>query len=212
MSRTLVIAATFLVMASTAAFTAAQTRPATPATTPARPATAQPTSAPTSAPATVAVPAAKIALVDTSTFADEKAGIKRYLNAVSSVQRGFDTRTAELRNLQSQIKAIGDEIAKLSAAPVVGQETIRAKQDEGERLQRELKYKKEQADADFQKKYGEVVGPVSTDIGKAMDQYATQRGFTMVLDLSKLLPVLITWSPATDITAAFIADYNSTHP
>ncbi|HEV7684711.1 MAG TPA: OmpH family outer membrane protein [Pyrinomonadaceae bacterium] len=211
MNRTTVIAAAFLVVTGTAAFTPAQTRPAaTPAQT--RPAAPQATPAPTSAPAAAAVPAAKIALVDTTAFADQKAGIKRYLNAVNSVQRGFDTRNAELRNLQSQVKAIADEITKLSAAPVVSQETIQAKQDEGERLQRELKYKKEQADADFQKKYVEVVGPVSTDIGKAMDQYASQRGFTMVLDLSKLLPALITWSPATDITAAFIADYNSTHP
>lgn len=158
------------------------------------------------------VPPAKIALVDTTMFGDEKTGIKRYLNAVNTVQRGFDARNAELRNLQSQIKAIADDITKLSANSVVSQDTIRAKQDEGARLQRELKYKKEQADADFEKRYAEVVGPVSTEIGKAMDQYASQRGFTMVLDLSKLLPALLTWSPATDITQAFIADYNSTHP
>lgn len=208
MNRTTVIAAAFLVFTSTAAFTQAQT----PAPTPARPAAPQPTPAPTSAPAAVAVPAAKIALVDTAAFGDQKAGIKRYLNAVNSVQREFEPRNAELLNLQSRIKAIAEEITKLSAAPVVGQETIRAKQDEGERLQRELKYKKEQADADFEKKYLAVVGPVSTDIGKAMDQFASQRGFTMVLDLSKLLPALITWSPATDVTAAFIIDYNSTHP
>lgn len=212
MNRTTIIAAAFLVVTSAAAFTPAQTRPATPAPTPARPAAPQPTPAATSAPAAAAVPAAKIALVDTTAFGDQKAGIKRYLNAVSTVQRGFDATNAELRNLQGQIKAVADEITKLSAASVVSQETIRAKQDEGERLQREFKYKKEQADADFEKKYLEVVGPVSTDIGKAMDQYASQRGFTMVLDLSKLLPALITWSPATDITAAFIADYNSTHP
>ncbi|HEV7746884.1 MAG TPA: OmpH family outer membrane protein [Pyrinomonadaceae bacterium] len=206
MNRITVIGAAFLVATSTAAFTRAQTRPATPASA----AASQTTPATTSA--AVAVPAAKIALVDTTAFGDQKAGVKRYLNAVNTVQRGFDARNADLRNLQGQIKAIADELTKLSAAPVVSQETIRAKQDEGERLQRELKYKKEQADADFEKKYVEVVGPISTDIGKAMDQYASQRGFTMVLDLSKLLPALITWSPATDITAAFIADYNSTHP
>ena len=217
-----ILAAAFLILTGAPASTFPQTRPAA-ATTPApqRQATPQPTPvaaprpATPQAPAVVAqanVPPAKIALVDTTTFGDEKNGIKRYLNAVNTVQRGFDAKNAELRNLQSQIKAIADDITKLSANPVVSQETIRAKQDEGARLQRELKYKKEQADADFEKRYAEVVGPVSTEIGKAMDQYASQRGFTMVLDLSKLLPALLTWSPATDITQAFIADYNSTHP
>jgi Skp family chaperone for outer membrane proteins len=201
------IAVAFVIVIGASASALAQTRPATPPPSTPSPATPQPTPA-----APAAVPAAKIALVDTTVFSDEKAGIKRYLNAVKSVQQAFDAKNTELRNLNGQIKAIADEITKLSGSPVVSPESLKAKQDEGERLQRELKYKKEQADADFQKKFVEVVGPVSADIGKAMDQYASQRGFTMVLDLSKLMPALITWSPATDITAAFVADYNSLHP
>lgn len=207
MKKLSLIAAAFVIVIGASASALAQTRPATPPPSTPSPATSQPTPA-----APAAVPAAKIALVDTTVFSDEKAGIKRYLNAVKSVQQAFDAKNTELRNLNSQIKAIADEITKLSGSPVVSPESLKAKQDEGERLQRELKYKKEQADADFQKKFVEVVGPVSADIGKAMDQYASQRGFTMVLDLSKLMPALITWSPATDITAAFVADYNSTHP
>jgi len=145
-------------------------------------------------------------------FGDEKAGIKRYLNAVNTVQRGFDARTAELRNLQSQIKAIADDINKLSGNPVVSQESLRTKQADGERLQRELKYKKEQADADFEKRYSEVVGPVSNDIGNALIQYAAQNGLTMILDISKMLPAVLSVNPAMDVTQAFIADYNSKHP
>jgi Skp family chaperone for outer membrane proteins len=177
-------------------------------TTP-RPAVPQP--APFVAPANV--PAAKIAVVDTTVFGDEKAGIKRYLNAVTTVQRAFEPKNVELRNLQNQIKVIADDLNKLSANPgVVSPESIRAKQGEGERLQRELKYKKEQADADFEKRYTEVVGPVSTDIGNALIQYASQNGLTMILDISKLLPAVLTVNPAMDVTQAFIADYNSKHP
>lgn len=207
MKRILVIAAAFVVLTSAAVSTSAQTRPATPSPTAARPAAPQPTPA-----ATAPVPDAKIALVDTSMFGEEKTGITRYINAVKGVQAEFVVRNTELLNLQARIKTISDELAKLTAAPVVSAGTIKAKQDEGERVQRELKYKKEQYEADFEKRYTEVVGLASTDIGKAMDQYASQRGFTMVLDLSKLLPALITWNPATDITQAFIADYNSKHP
>jgi len=151
--------------------------------------------------------------VDTTVFGDEKAGIKRYLNAVSTVQRAFEPKNAELRNLQNQIKVIADDLNKLSANPgVVSPESIRAKRDDGERLQRELKYKKEQADADFEKRYTEIVGPVSTDIGNALIQYASQNGLTMILDISKLLPAVLTVNPAMDVTQAFIADYNSKHP
>jgi Skp family chaperone for outer membrane proteins len=184
-------------------------RPAAPQSTPMRPAVPQP--APVAGPANV--PASKIAFVDTTVFGDEKAGIKRYINAVITVQKAFEGKNTELLNLQSQIKAIADEINKLSANnSIVSAETIRAKQGEGERLQRDLKYKKEQAEADFQKRYTEVVGPVSSDIGNALTQYASQNGLTMILDISKLLPAVLTVNPAMDVTQAFIADYNSKHP
>jgi Skp family chaperone for outer membrane proteins len=89
---------------------------------------------------------------------------------------------------------------------------VRAKREEGERLQRDLKYKKEQADADFEKRYAEAVGPVSNDIGNALIQYASENGLTMILDISKLAPAVLSVNPAMDVTQAFIADYNSKHP
>jgi Skp family chaperone for outer membrane proteins len=158
------------------------------------------------------VPPAKIALVDTTVFGDEKVGIKRYLTAVNTVQRGFEAKNAELRNLQNQIKVIADDLTKLSNNPVVNQDSLRAKREEGERLQRELKYKKEQAEADFEKRYTEVVGPISNDIGNSLIQYAAQNGLTMILDISKLLPAVLSVNPAMDVTQEFIADYNNKHP
>jgi Skp family chaperone for outer membrane proteins len=178
----------------------------------------RPTATPTSRPAVptpvtnVAVPDTKIAFVDTTAFADEKTGIKRFVNAIKTVQLQFQPTTAELLNLQNRIKTIADEITKLNGNSVVDPKTIQTRQDEGERLQRELKYKKEDADAAIEKKYTEVVGPVSHDIGIALDQYLLAHGLTMILDISKLGPAVLTANPATDITQAFIADYNSKHP
>ncbi|HEV7474739.1 MAG TPA: OmpH family outer membrane protein [Pyrinomonadaceae bacterium] len=211
MKRNFIIPALALLLSIAFSSASAQTRPgptATPTPVP-RPVTPQPAAAPS---ATVAVPATKIAIVDTNSFGDEKNGIRRYLNAVKTVQASFAPRTKELVDLQSRIKAIADEISKLSGNAVVGQQTIQAKQDEGERLQRDLKYKKEQLDADFDKKFTEVVGPISNDIGKALDQYASQHGLTMILDISKLLPAVLTVNPAMDITQAFITEFNAKNP
>ena len=199
MNRIILIAAAFVVLTGASVSVAAQTQPAG-----ARPAAPQPTPA-----AAAPVPVTKIALVDTTLFGDEKAGINRYVSALKGVQATFQPRLIELNNLQNQIKALADEINKLSANPVVD---LKPKQDEGERLQRDLKYKKEQFDADFERALTQAAAPVSADIGKALDQYAAQHGLTMILDISKLLPALLTVSPAMDITQAFIADYNSKHP
>ena len=198
-----IFAATMMLAALLAVSASAQTRPAT-GTTPARPAATTP------APASNApVPETKIAFIDTGAFGEEKGGITRYVNAVKALEREFKPRQDELNGMQTRIKTIADEIGKLTGNSVVDPKTIQTKQDEGERLQRDLKYKKEQADADFAKRYQEVVGPISQDIGKALDTFATQRGITMILDISKLAPAILTVNPAMDVTAAFIAEYNS---
>jgi len=176
------------------------------------PATAKPAAPQPTRSASQPVPDTKIAVVDTNVFADEKAGITRYLNAVKSLEPEFRSRTHELGQLQNQIKATAEEIAKLKVNSVVAPETIQAKQQESERLQRELKYKQDQTNADYEKRYNEVVGPITTDIGKALDLYANQHGLTMILDINKLLPAILSVNPAMDITQAFIAEYNSKNP
>jgi len=192
----LMLAAIFAVSVS------AQTRPAAGA---ARPATPQPAPSTPSGP----VPDTKIAYVNTEAFSDEKAGITRFVNALKGLEREFQPRQTELNTIQTRIKTLADEIAKLSGSSVVDPKSIQAKQDEGERLQRDLKYKKEDADAAFGKRYEEVVNPISRDIGNALTEFATQRGITMVLDISKLAPAILTANRNMDITQAFIADYNS---
>src|SRR5882762_1342414 len=178
-----------------------------------RPAAAPPKQAPPQTPASnAAVPATKIAFIDTTVFGNDNGGINRYITVVKGLEREFQPRQNELVNIQTRIKAISDELQKLSGNAVVDPKTIQSKQDEGERLQRDLKYKKDQADADFAKRYEEAVGPISADIGKAIDQFALQRGFTVVFDVSKLAPAILTINRALDVTQAFVNEYNSTHP
>jgi Skp family chaperone for outer membrane proteins len=207
MNTKLALAAVPLLLLVASFSSSAQTRPAATATPTPRAVASQPVAS-----ANVVVPATKIAFVDTGMFADEKAGIKRYINAAKSLQREFEPRNLEFTNLQGRLKTLVDEIDRLRKAAVVDPKTIQAKQEEGERLQRDLKYKKEQADADVEKRYKEIVGPVSADIGRALDQYASRNGLTMILDISKLLPAVLTMNPSMDITNAFIADYNSRNP
>jgi outer membrane protein len=197
------IAAALMLAAIIAVSASAQTRPGT-TTTPARQATPAASNAP--------VPDTKIAFIDTGAFGEEKGGITRYVNAMKALEREFQPRQTELTTMNNRIKAIADEINKLSGNTVVDPKTIQAKQDEGQRLQLDIKYKQDQAEADYKKRYADVVGPISTDIGKALDSFAAQRGITMILDISKLAPAILTVNPAMDVTQTFISEYNSTHP
>ena len=204
------IFAAFILTAMMAFAVMSQTRPQTggPRPTP----TPLPKPAATPVANSAAVPDSRIALIDTGMFGDEKNGIYRYVDAAKSVEAEFKTRSDEVQNLQNRLNALITEIQTLSKAPVVDQKTIQAKQQQGQTLQLEWKTKKDRLDEDISKRAEQVIAPISSQIGAAMDQFARQRGVTMTLDTSKLLPAILTAVPAIDLTQAFIADFNSKNP
>ena len=200
----LIVAAATLAFILTIAVSA-QTRSPTPTPAPPRPTAAA------TAPA-VNLPATKIAYVNTDAFRVENGGIVRYVNAMKLLAREFEGRERELKDMQTRVNAIADEISRLSSGVSVDQRLLRTKQEEGERLQTEMKRKKEDADKAFQKRYDEVVGPVSQAIGRGLDQFALERGITMIFDITKLAPAILSVNPAMDVTQSFIAEYNRKNP
>lgn len=160
-----------------------------------------------------AVPA-KIAFVNTEAFKIEKTGIIRWIAAAKSVQREFEPLENELMALENRIQTLSKELETLGNSPVVDRKTIVTKQDDIARLQREQKFKKDEGDALFKKRYDMVVGPVSADIGKALDAFAKQRGITLLLEYSRMIQMgaILSADNSTDVTAAFIAEYNSRNP
>ena len=204
--------------------------PARPTPTPSRPITtptpARPTPTPTPArsnvlptqslhPApnlVVAVPPSKIAVIDTAVFSDEKAGIFLVIDAATSLRNEFRARDQELQTTQGRLNALVEDIRKLRQANPVDQKAIQAKQEEGLRLQQDFDTKKQRYEEDYRRRYSQVMGPVSQQIGKAMDEFAAQHGITMTLDVSKMLPAVLTALPTVEVTAAFIAEFNRKNP
>src|ERR1700752_920140 len=83
-------------------------------TQPARPtATPGPT---TTASTSGNVPDSKVALIDSSAFADEKQGILKFVAAVKKVQAEFQVRENELNNMKTQIEKMTKDLQ--TAAPV----------------------------------------------------------------------------------------------
>lgn len=156
------------------------------------------------------IPDSKIAFINTEAFADEKQGIARYVNAMKSLEREFLPRQNELVALQTQLKGIADDITKLNNnQSVVDPKTIQQKQEQGVAIQNQLEFKKKEAEAAFQKRRQDIVDPISDDIAKALDAFSRQRGINLMLDISKFAPAVLSVNPAMDMTAAFIAEYNS---
>ncbi len=161
-----------------------------------------------------AVPAAsKIGWLDTGAFADEKEGVTKYVAGLKALDLEMKPRVTELQTIQARLKTISDDLAKMQANPnvPVDQKTAQAKQDEGQELQRTFDFKKKSYDAAVEKRSGEVLGPISADISKAIQDYAKLKGYAVVLDINALAQqnAILALDTSANITKDFIVYYNA---
>ncbi len=160
-------------------------------------------------------PPSKIGWIDTAMFSDEKAGVTKFVGALKTLDAEFKPRVAELEGLQGRIKVIADELQKpANPAVPVKPETIQAKRDDGERLQREFDFKKKEFEAAYSKRRNEVISPLTADILKVMQDFARQKGYGVIFDIGALAQTnaLLVLDPAVDITKEFVAFYNARPP
>jgi outer membrane protein len=171
-----------------------------------RPGTTTPT---TGAAPSVNVPETKIALVNSDDFADPQGGITRLVAAMKKVDGEFGARRTELETLRAQTEKATADLAKVQAmqTPAVNQQ----QQEKIDQMKRDFQRKGEDAQAAYQKRLQEIIGPVYEDIGKALDAYAKTRGITLILDVTKVQGI-VSASDSLDITKAFISEFNSKNP
>ena len=176
--------------------------------------TAPQSSAPAaSATTTASVPESKIALINSELWADDKQGIVRLVAAMKRVDNEFQPRRTELQQLQQRMTQINDEIVKLQAAQnVVDTKSLQTKMDQLEQFKKDAQRKQEDAQAAYNKRMQEALASLYEDIGKALDAFGKSRGITLMLDVSKIGPAILMAADATDVTRAFIADFNSKYP
>jgi outer membrane protein len=186
--------AAFVLAALTIISAQAQTRPAA-SPQPAAGGGAAPTSRP-------------FAVIDSSAFSDDKAGITRVVNALKQIETQFQPQRTELQGLQTQYDNLVNKIKSTQA--VANQQEIAKLQDQAEQLQTQIKRKQEDAQASYQKRVGEVLDPLQQDVGNALTAYAQARGIAIIIDVSRV-PVIYA-ADSVDITKDFIAEYNRTHP
>jgi len=177
----------------------AQTRPASPAPAPVQPAATN-----------ASVPDTKVALINTEAFADEKQGIVRVVAAIKRVETEFQPRRTELQTLQQKVQQLADEIEKTKN--VADPKTLQQKVEQAEQMKKDFQRKQEDAQAAYNKRMQEVMGPIYDDIGKSLDAFGKARGISLLLDASKIGPAILTAAEAIDVTRAFIADFNTKYP
>ena len=158
-------------------------------------------------------PSTKIGWIDTGSFSDEKAGIVKYVNAYKALANEAKPRETELLGIQSKIQMISNELKTMTENKAVpfNEQAALTKKDEGERLARELEFKKKEYDAFVQKRGGEILGPLNADIGKAIGDFGKQKGYVAIFDIEKLAQAgaILHLEESANVTKEFITFYNA---
>jgi Skp family chaperone for outer membrane proteins len=161
--------------------------------------------------------AARIVVINTAAFDDEKAGITKYVNAMTALENEFKPSYTELQTLATRIQNLEKEITTLreqASKPnsPIKIESVQAKADEYENLRREFARKQEDAKVKFERRQQAVMAPIMQDIYKALGEFTKQKGFALVLDAAKMdqAQMILGWDESKiDVTKEFITFYNA---
>ena len=155
----------------------------------------------------------RIGLVNTSAFLDDKpgAGITKFKNAVNSVEAEFKTVNDELQKMGQDYQTRVDAFNKKKGATGVPGGDLTADATAISDLETNIKRKQEDAKAKYERRYAQVVGPIYTDIIKAMNDFAKAKGYAVLLDGGRLedAQILLGFDDKYDVTTEFIPFYNS---
>lgn len=163
----------------------------------------------------VAAGTGKIGLVNINAFAADTGGITKFRAALTTLDGEFKPVNDKLKTMATRYQTLGTEIENIrkNANPQVpiNQASVQTKVDEFQTLERDIKREQEDAKARYDKRYQVVIGPVFNDILKAMNEYAKQKGYAIVMDGAKLeeAGILLGFDDKYDITKDFIAYYNT---
>ena len=154
----------------------------------------------------------KIGLINVTAFGDEKAGITKYKNGLAAVDNSLAGVNNELKSLSSRYQTATAEYQSMQKATPPPSGAVRqSKADEIQALETAIKRKQEDGKAQYNKLYSDIMSPIVNDILKALNDYAKQKGYAVILDGAKLEEANILWGfdDRYDVTKDFVIFYNA---
>jgi outer membrane protein len=155
----------------------------------------------------------KMAVIYTDVFLDPKSGIAKFNTVLNKLNGEFQKTKDDITQLQNKAQALEAEISKLQSAPEgtpIDQRSLQAKIDQLEQMKKDIQRKGEDAQAAYNRRRQELFSPLQDEIGKALEVFAKSRGINVIIDGAQV-PLLYA-ADSTDITRAFISDFNSKNP
>lgn len=143
----------------------------------------------------------KIAVVDLFKILNESEEGKK---AVGELQSMVDSRQKTLEEKQKKIQALREEYDKKRA--VLSEDARKSKEEEIERLGRELQRTAADYQVELQKKQNEITQSMLKEIRQIINEYAKKEDYNLILE--KAEQIVLYSTPEVDITDKIISLFN----
>lgn len=143
----------------------------------------------------------KIGVVDLFKVLNESEEGKR---SIGELQKMVDSRQKSLEEKQKKIQSLREEYEKKKS--VLNEEARKSKEEEIERLGRELQRTVADYQVELQKKQNEITQSMLKEIRQIINEFAQKEGYSLILERAEQLLIFVT--PTIDITDRIIALFN----
>lgn len=151
--------------------------------------------------ASVASAELKIGVVDIIRVLNESEEGKK---AVAQLQSMLEERQKTLEEKQKKLQGLKEEFEKKRS--VLSEDARKAKEDEIDRLGRELQRTAADYQVELQKKQNEFTQSMFKEIRQLINEYAQKEGYSLILE--KADQIILFTTPEVDITDKIISIYN----
>jgi Skp family chaperone for outer membrane proteins len=155
----------------------------------------------------------KVVMIDTNEFFAENGGITKMIATSKQLNSEFASQISVLREGNEKINAINAELENMTKLPATQFDNgaYNKKEDEARNLRLQLTRKKADLERAVEARRKALFGPLQTEIGNAIGEFAKKNGFSAVFDSSKALDsgAVLFIAEKVDVTREFIAFFNA---
>lgn len=151
----------------------------------------------------------KVAVINTSIFADQILELK---NKADAVNKKYEPQFKALESMKQQISTLENTIK--TQQQIMTPDALQKAQEQYTTLTTNYKRQGEDLQAAYNKEADTAIAPVRQKLEDFVKDYASKRGIILILDLpgSYQAGIIGYFNQAIDITTDFIAEYNKANP
>ncbi len=151
--------------------------------------------------------AAKIGIVQSDRFSDPNGGIARLVKALKTLENEFVPKRQQIAGMVTRLETLTREINAAPTSPATA-----GKIEQARTLEVDIKRQQEDGRVAYAKRHAALTDPIRRSISDALGLFAKQRGIDVLIDGSKFPEGIYLVNPASDMTQAFIRDFNAKNP